>query len=48
MTTGFIDQLTQAFILLCYAYGLLVVTWPAFLLLEKLSPVNKNTSASAT
>ena len=46
MVTGYLDQLLPAFIMLCYAYGLLLVTWPAFLLLEKLSPVNSDTGSS--
>jgi len=35
----FVIQLPNAVTLLMYAYGLLLVTWPLFLLLEKRSPV---------
>lgn len=46
MVSAYLDQLLPAFIMLCYAYGLLLVTWPVFLLLEKLSPVNSDIRGS--
>jgi len=39
-------QIPAAFELLLYAYGIFVVTWPVFLLLEKLAPVNAHTPRS--
>lgn len=44
--TGFLKQIPEAITLLLYAYGLLVVTWPVLLLLEKLTPVNAHTPRS--
>ena len=42
----FARQVPEAFTLLFYAYGLLIVTWPVFLLLEWWTPVNRRTPRS--
>lgn len=39
----FWDQLPGAMELLAYAYGLFLVTWPFFLILERVSPVTRTT-----
>jgi len=42
----FLKQVPEAFTLLFYAYALLIVTWPIFLWLEWLTPVNERTPRS--
>jgi sterol desaturase/sphingolipid hydroxylase (fatty acid hydroxylase superfamily) len=44
--TDYIELATGAFVILFLAYLSLLVTWPAFLLLEKITPVQKDTPRS--
>lgn len=44
--TELFDQASGTFVLLFFAYSSLLVTWPFFLLLEKITPVQKNTPRS--
>lgn len=47
MLAGWFAELPAQYIMLCYAYGIFVFTWPIWLLMEKLWPVRAGTPTSS-